>query len=96
MKDNKGTTKLTSTEKRKNDFRLFNSFERQFTGRHPRECHHDKIQYGVNTCYHRYVRSKEQAENPAGIYLLKVNNRNTRTRREICSKLTIKKPERRY
>ena len=30
---------------------------------------------------------------PAGIYLLKVNNRNTRTRREICSKLTIKMPE---
>ena len=31
---------------------------------------------------------------PAGIYLLKVNNRNTRTRCEICSKLTIKIPER--
>ena len=27
---------------------------------------------------------------PASIYLLKVNNRNTRTRCEICSKLTIK------
>ena len=32
---------------------------------------------------------------PTGIYLLKVNNRNTRTRYEICSKLTIKLPERR-
>ena len=31
---------------------------------------------------------------PAGIYLLKVNNRNTRTRCEICSNLTIKIPER--
>ena len=31
---------------------------------------------------------------PAGIYLLKVNNRSTRTRCEICSKLTIKTPER--
>ena len=30
---------------------------------------------------------------PAGIYLLKVNNRNIRTRCEICSKLTIKIPE---
>ena len=30
---------------------------------------------------------------PVGIYLLKVNNRNTRTRCEICSKLTIKTPE---
>ena len=29
------------------------------------------------------------------IYLLKVNNRNTRTKCEICSKLTIKTPERR-
>ena len=31
--------------------------------------------------------------NPAGIYLPKVNNRNTRTRCEVCSKLTIKIPE---
>ena len=31
---------------------------------------------------------------PAGIYLLKVNNRNTWRRSEICSKLTIKTPER--
>ena len=30
---------------------------------------------------------------PAGIYLLQVNNRNTRTRCEICSKLTIKTSE---
>ena len=32
---------------------------------------------------------------PANIYLFKVNNRNTRKRFEICSKLTIKTPERR-
>ena len=31
----------------------------------------------------------------AGNYMFKVNNRNTRTRYEICSKLTIKIPERR-
>ena len=36
------------------------------------------------------------ASPPAGIYLLKVNNRNTRTRCEICSKVTIKTPERRH
>ena len=30
--------------------------------------------------------------NPSGINLLKVNNRNTSTRYEICSKLTIKTP----
>ena len=31
---------------------------------------------------------------PVGIYLFKVNNRNTRTRCKICSKLTIRTPER--
>ena len=30
--------------------------------------------------------------NSAGIYLIKVNNRNKRTRCEICSKLKIKTP----
>ena len=33
---------------------------------------------------------------PAVIHLLKVNNRNTRTICEICSKVTIKLPERRH
>ena len=32
----------------------------------------------------------------ADIYLLKFNNRNTRTRCEICSKLTIKTTERHH
>ena len=32
-------------------------------------------------------------ENPANIYLLKVNERNTRKRSEICSNLAIKTPE---
>ena len=32
---------------------------------------------------------------PASYYMFKVNNRNTRTRCEICSKLTIKTPEQR-
>ena len=36
------------------------------------------------------------APNAAHIYLFKVNNRNTRRRYEICSKLTIKTPERRH
>ena len=35
-------------------------------------------------------------ELPANIYLFKINNRNTRKRCEICSKLTIKSPERRH
>ena len=33
--------------------------------------------------------------NPTGNYMFKVNDRNTRTRCGICSKLTIKIPERR-
>ena len=36
-----------------------------------------------------------QVTDPAGNYIFKVNNRNTRTRCEICSKLTVKTPERR-
>ena len=32
---------------------------------------------------------------PANIYLFKIINRNTRKRREICSKLTIKTPKQR-
>ena len=43
----------------------------------------------ANRCVETYT-------HPAGIYLHKVNNRSHRTRCEICSKLTIKKPERRY
>ena len=31
---------------------------------------------------------------PAGIYLLKVNSINTRAMCEVCSKLTVKTPER--
>ena len=37
----------------------------------------------------------EEDFNPANIYLFKFNNRNTRKKSEICSKLTIKTPERR-
>ena len=39
------------------------------------------------TCYFRLGRAVK--------YMFKVNKRNTRTRSEICSKLTIKTPERR-
>ena len=33
---------------------------------------------------------------PVGNYMVKINNRNTTTRCEICSKLTMKTPERRW
>ena len=35
----------------------------------------------------------ERTSKPVGIYLLRINNRNTRTMCEICSKLTMKRPE---
>ena len=38
---------------------------------------------------------KVDDSNPAGNYMFKVNNRYTRTKSEISSKLTIKTPERR-
>ena len=49
------------------------------------------------TCFIKYEKSIHKLNNkyPACNYPLKVNNRNTRTRCEICSKLTIKIPERR-
>ena len=36
------------------------------------------------------ISTSNNASVPAGMYLLKVNNKNTRTRCEICSELTIK------
>ena len=42
----------------------------------------------LNTC--NYTKN-----NPAWNYMFKVNNRNTRTRCEICSKLKIKIPKQR-
>ena len=45
---------------------------------------------------YRNIQYKKRDTTPAGIYLLKVNNRSTRIRCEICSKLIIKTPERRH
>ena len=45
--------------------------------------------------FFKSVESLECILNPAGTYMFKVNNRNTRTRYEICSKLAIKTPQRR-
>ena len=46
----------------------------------------------LKTCIYNYI---SQPLLQLHFCLLKVNNRNTRTRCEICSKLTIKTPERR-
>ena len=44
--------------------------------------------------YHVWNVSLTDVNNPANIYLFKVNNRNTRKRYETYSKLTVKIPER--
>ena len=41
-------------------------------------------------------RSLDSQYYPSGNFMFKVNNRNTRTRREICSELSMKAPERRH
>ena len=56
----------------------------------------------VKPAYYFYVRTKKLLNFhicisvPACNYLFKVNNRNTRTRCELCSQLTIKTPELRH
>ena len=42
-----------------------------------------------------FINPNEPLSKPSRQLLVQVNNRNTRTRCEICSKLTIKTPERR-
>ena len=46
----------------------------------------------ANHKFKNYAQTTKK-NNPVGICLLKVNNRNTTTRCEICSKLKIKTPE---
>ena len=56
-----------------------------------------KIKYVTNGIpVNAYTDHKPPTQIPVGIHLLKFNNRNTRTRCEICSKLTIKTLERRH
>ena len=61
---------------------------------------HDFISGSVYKIFYHpkwnFISVKMATMNPAGIYLLKGNNKNTRTKCEICSKLTIKTPERPY
>ena len=49
-----------------------------------------------NYTFSNFVNETFWTEFPANIYLIKVNNRNTRKWCEICSKLTIKTSERRH
>ena len=64
---------------------------------------YSKCAVEINTTKARYLNNQiadigtnELCNIPAGNSMFKVNNRNTRTRCEICLKLTIKIPERRH
>ena len=57
------------------------------------EMHH--AQYGKNKTSHLISHTSDPIHLPSRQLHVKVNNRNTRTRCETCSKLTIKIPERR-
>ena len=48
----------------------------------------------IINCFNTTLKVIKTWDYPAGNYMFKVNNRNTRTRCEIFSKLTIKTPER--
>ena len=50
----------------------------------------------LSAIMHKRVKNKRNITHSAGVYLLKVNNTKTGTRCEICSKGTIKTPERSY
>ena len=56
---------------------------------------HERVNFGE---YKKSIGLKwvNVRETPTGIYLLKVNNRNSRLSYEICSKLTMKTPERHH
>ena len=47
------------------------------------------------TKFSKWISSLHMSKYPANIYMFQVNNRSTRKKCEICSKLTIKAPERR-
>ena len=49
---------------------------------------------GITKCDKKLSKSVTGIRNPVNIYLFQVSQRSTRKRCEICSKLTIKKPER--
>ena len=54
-----------------------------------------KDRNGFRSLIRNRLINARMGNSPGGIYLFKVNNRNTRKRCEICSKLTIETPEQR-
>ena len=52
--------------------------------------------FQISFCFLKKLYKQVLRPYPANIYLFKASNRNTRKRCEICSKLTLKTPERRY
>ena len=57
---------------------------------------HQQSQLRFSGISKNFLKILGRTPHPTDIYLLKVKNRNTGTRYEICSKLTIKTPARRH
>ena len=55
----------------------------------------DRLRVQRKACKQFVTHSYSLGLIPVGTYIYKVNNKNTRTKWEICSKLTIKTPKRR-
>ena len=54
-----------------------------------------KLFFWISHCVDLFNNSTKYDKYPAGNYMFKVNNKNTRIGCEICSKLTLNTPERR-
>ena len=52
--------------------------------------------FQISFCFLKKLYKQVLRPYPANIYFFKASNRNTRKRCEICLKLTLKSPERRY
>ena len=49
---------------------------------------------GMRRVFSQCIKAAENSKYPASNWMFKVNNRNTKTKSKICSKLTIKTPKR--
>ena len=80
--------KLIKTTKRTHDLNLTYIRCSYDAGRHM------SVLCSFSLCCSFFAYDYQKRVDPVGIYLLKVYNRNTRTRCQICLKLTMKTPER--
>ena len=67
-----------------------------WNGQYCNQMDYEQITHSFHFCIFRTDKRRAQMVHyPTNIYLFKVNSKNFKKRRKICSKLTIKTPERR-